>query len=93
MLKIDEKLLDVEIKDDLLTITIGTEALIWSLEGAACCPFKITNKRKFLKEFLNYLKSEEEDGATLIHRAFDEAANNAFENGAEGMKDLYEDEE
>jgi hypothetical protein len=88
-----EQLLDIKIKGDLLHITIGVDALIWSLEGAMCCPFKITNKKKFLKEFLNYINSEEEDGATLIHRAFDEAANNAFENGAEGMKDLYDDED
>jgi hypothetical protein len=87
------KPLDIKIKDELFQITIGVDTLIWALENAPCCPFKISDKSEFLKEFLCSLGSEEEDGATLIHRAFDEAANNAFENGAEGMKDIYDDED
>jgi hypothetical protein len=87
------KPLDIKIKNEVLQITIGVDTLIWALENAPCCPFQINNKSKFLKEFLCSLGSEEEDGSTLIHRAFDEAANNAFENGAEGMKDIYDEED
>jgi hypothetical protein len=87
-----EQQLKVEIKEDLLTISIGTDLLIYALSNAPCCPFKITNKRKFLKMFRNYLLSEQEDGGTPIHIAFDQAANDMFENGEEGME-FIEDEE
>jgi hypothetical protein len=51
-----KKRLNVSCKDELLTITIGVDALINSLHGAMCCPFVITDKKKFLKELLNSIK-------------------------------------
>ena len=87
----DQKL-KVEIKEDLLTISIGTDSLIHALSNTTWCQFKITNKKKFLKMFRNYLLSEQEDGETPIHIAFDQAANDMFENGEESME-FIEDEE
>lgn len=84
------KPLTVKLKDDQLQINIGVDILMWALEHAPCCPFKIVDKDIFIKELISSLNSEEEDGSTLIHRAFDEAANNAFEDGACGVQCIYE---
>ncbi len=53
---------------------------------------KVTNTKKFAKELVNAINEEEEDGTTAFHRVIDDASEAAFENGAEGVKELEGDE-
>lgn len=85
--------LKINIKDEVLNISIGTDTLIWALNYAPCVGFKITNKSVFLKEFVRYLKSEQEDGSTGLHELFDKTASDMMENGEEGMVSIYEEDE
>lgn len=80
-------LLNVEIKDNKLVISIGVD-LLCHAEGLNLYYYKISNKIGFAKDIVNELLNEEEDGTTLVHRMFDEAANNAIENGSENVKEI-----
>jgi hypothetical protein len=42
---------------------------------------------EFAKEFVRYLNSEDEEGSTVLHFAFDRAVINATEQGAFGIGD------
>lgn len=82
--------LKVERTGDMVNISIGTELLVHAvLHGPAMLDdpdLTITDKTKFADEIVNYLKCEEEDGSTPLHRAFDQAALSAVENGCDGVK-------
>lgn len=89
------------IEDGVLTICIGVELIAHAAKlhpdlseydaGAESASQEwvepeITDADQFAAAVLAELKSEEEDGTTLIHRAMDGAIINAIENGAEGIK-------
>lgn len=82
--------LKAEIKNEKLEISIGTHVLCFAVEHGDTvhqeAHFKITNGEVFAKEILTELMREEEDGTTLLHLAFDKAASNAFDQGAEGVE-------
>lgn len=80
-------LLNIEIKDNKVIISIGLEELIFAVQQEIK-DFKITNKKGFIKHIVNELENEEEDGTTLVHKLFDEAANNAIENGSDNVKEV-----
>ncbi|TIW54190.1 MAG: hypothetical protein E5V54_22730 [Mesorhizobium sp.] len=46
---------------------------------------KIKDPKIFAKEVLRTLRSEEEDGTTLVHEMFDKAIEEAVEQGAEDI--------
>jgi len=75
---------NVEIKGKKLVITMDIETMFIG------CPimadFKITDKKLFLKELVNTLLIEEEDGTTSIHKMLDEAISITIDNGAEGIE-------
>ena len=88
-----DKPLTVEIVDGVLNISIGIDTLCFALsENDFHTQFKVTSIKGFAKDVLNELLSEEEDGTTLVHRMFDEAADNAIENGSEYIEEIREDE-
>jgi hypothetical protein len=68
-----------------LVISINISELETSLHGAPNSDLFVSDMDKFLPEIISELKSEDESGASIIHRALDEAANNAAENGAHGV--------
>lgn len=74
----DELIIRIKVKDLLHAITHSPD---YSLSHII-----VTNKEEFMKELVCELQSEDETGATIIHRMFDEAANNAIENGASGVE-------
>lgn len=86
--------LTIKVEEDVLKISIGTETLFgalsvgraYGLEGV-----EITDPGEFIKEFVQALEDEEEDGSTLIHRVFDQAVTNAIDNGALGVR--YEEDQ
>lgn len=84
----------VEIKDGKLVITIGIEALVFGVthgayfdnlpEGEAP---EVTDAALFAQAICDALTEEEEDGSTLVHRMLDKAAENAIEDGCDGVDD------
>lgn len=85
--------LNVAIEGERLCISIGLDTLCFAAETGRSYGLEgieITDKSVFVGELVNELKSEDEDGSTLIHRAIDEAVSNALENGAQGVR--FEDE-
>jgi hypothetical protein len=84
--------LKAEINDGRLVISIGVDTLCHAIEigrSYGLGDITITDKDIFVKELLNELNNESEDGSTIIHRMFDKAASNAIENGALGVN--YDD--
>lgn len=53
----------------------------------------VENLDEFAKEFVRYLNAEEEDGTTVLHRAFDKAVIEATEQGGFGIGDRKDAEQ
>ena len=80
--------LTVEIKEDVLLISIGTEMLCHSCEVGRMYglgDIKITDKKQFIASLVRQLEFEDEDGSTLMHEMFDRAVTIMLENGALGV--------
>lgn len=89
--------LKTEIKNGVLTISIGLEILAFAIEnGPDWDDQYIIDKgddgkyTEFGKSMFYALEKEEEDGTTLVHRLFDGAAEYALEQGFEGFLDTEE---
>ena len=88
---IKDKTLTVEISNHVLVISIGVSQLQHAVEIGRAYGYgdiEITNKAQFLEGFVNKLSSEDEDGSTLIHRAFDLAVTKMLEDGELGVEEL-----
>lgn len=88
-----DQLLNVEIKDGKLNLSIGLEALeiaasLGRSYGAG--EVEITDTAAFLAELPGYILNEEEDGSTPFHRMIDDCVSEMIEDGVDGVK--YEDE-
>ena len=93
-LNMKDKQLEFKIEEDALTIKIGTDILKHAVEIGrmyGCGEIEITNSSQFLEGFVRELSREDEDGSTLIHRAFDSAVSEMLENGERGV-DLLDDD-
>lgn len=88
--------LECSIKDGVLTMQIGVDVIAHAVKLSPALQHydeksgeylepTITDADKFAAEILKELKSESEDGTTLIHIALDKAAVIAIEWGAEGI--------
>ncbi|WP_230431797.1 hypothetical protein [Plesiomonas shigelloides] len=88
--------LQVGVEGNKLVISIGTAILLHAVEigrGYGLGDVAIKDKELFLTELVSALKSEKEDGNTLIYEALDQAVTNMIENGAESVDWLESDEE
>lgn len=89
--------LAVLIEDGVLKIMIGVDALAYAIcfapdlekynqdTGEFEHP-QIIDADVFAQEILHRLKAESETGITPVHRLLDQAAADAIEQGAEGVK-------
>lgn len=68
-----------------IVISMDIESLIIGSPGFD--GFTITNKKIFIKELINTLLTEEEDGTTPIHRMFDNVIIETIDNGSEGIEE------
>jgi hypothetical protein len=75
----------IEKVGDQLVISINIPKLETSLNGAPNSDLFVNDISALLPDIISELKSEDESGSGIIHRALDEAANNAAENGASGV--------
>lgn len=92
-MSIKEKPLTLVIEDDQLKISIGVDVLQHACEiGRAYGngDIQITDQDEFLSGLARELEREDEDGGTLLHRAFDSAVSEMLENGEHGV-DLLDD--
>ena len=83
--------LTVEVKEDALLISIGTETLCHSCEVGrryGLSDIKITDKKQFLASLTRQLEFQDEDGSTLMHEMFDSAVTAMLENGELGVDEL-----
>lgn len=88
------------IEDGVLTIRVGVELIAKASKlnpeyaefdddadaGEEWVEPEIVDVDKFATEVLSALKSETDDGTTLVHSMIDAAVNEAIATGAEGIK-------
>ena len=86
-----DKNLTVEVREDVLSISIGTEILCHACETGRMYglgDIEITDKKVFVDGLVRQLESENEDGTTLVHEMFDKAVTEMLENGELGVDGL-----
>lgn len=81
------QVLDVSVRDGLLTISVGVECLGNAVEYMPDTDLfpKVTAADLFASELAAVLEQEDESGATLVQRMLDAAAVRAIEDGARGV--------
>ena len=88
--------LKVELKGDVLTISIGIESLRFAAELSDQLQLPMSSsddamnaivfdEPAFAREVVRELEREEEDGTTPVHRMLDEAFGQVLENGGIGV--------
>jgi hypothetical protein len=78
-----DQVLKVEIKKDILSISIGIDTLAFAIQNSPEFQGgKITDNKKFAEEVLNELLDEDEEGTTAVHKLLDDMAKNAINNGS-----------
>ncbi|AFV81243.1 hypothetical protein F862_gp003 [Vibrio phage vB_VpaS_MAR10] len=90
-------LLNVEMDNDRIVMSIGIEAMRMSIESGQADfsvggAVHIQDTHIFGLEMVDYLKVEAEDGGTPIHRMLDAVALEALDGGAHGIMVLDEDD-
>ena len=95
-----EQALSVKIDDELLVISIGIKSLAFATESCPALEKfyekgprfgqfdgpKVFDPVAFAAAVVEELGREEEDGTTPVHLLFDQAAADAIENGADGIR-------
>lgn len=89
---------EAEIVDGKIVITLSISHLQTAIDGGTMLgtidgSWKLTDPDKFAKDLLVSLHSEDEEGTTVIHRMFDEAINEAIEQGADGIEEAEGDDD
>lgn len=94
-----QQTLVIAIEGDQLVIRVGVDCLLQAIPLAdtwptnnAGEPCKITDRDQFLKDLICELDRENEQGATVLHLAIDEAATEVTEQGYESVE-LPDDED
>lgn len=77
--------LQATIKNGVLTISVGVSHLPF-IVAPKYSETEFINRAGFAVDVLKELKSEDEDGTTLMHLMFDRAAINAIENGSQHVR-------
>lgn len=80
--------LKVEVEADLLKISIGVDLLCHAVTHGPgmMSEAEVTDRDAFVRAIVDELLRDEEDGTTPVHRMFDAAAEEAVEQGAEGVR-------
>ena len=72
----------------LLTISIGVDTLAFATNNNGDPEgFNVTNPERFAEDVLRELHREDEDGTTIVHTMFDEAAYMAADQGSEWTRE------
>ncbi len=93
----EDQNLTVAVEDARLVISIGIKSLaVVALSGdyfGAHDVDAVTDVPGFAEEMRRQLLREKEDGTTLVHEMFDQAAQAVDEDGFEGIKQPPDDDE
>lgn len=88
--------LEVKNEDGVLNISIGVDLLVHAItQGSDFWPedeLTVTDADVFASEIARELESEQEDGTTIVHLMLDKAAENALNNGCEGVDEIEDTE-
>lgn len=89
---------EAEIVDGNIVITLAISHLQTAIDGGTMLgtiegSWKLTDPAAFAKDLIRSLNSEDEEGTTMVHRMYDEAINDAIEQGAEGIEEVETDED
>ncbi|WP_217881473.1 hypothetical protein [Vibrio alginolyticus] len=92
-----DQLLEVEMDNDRIVMSIGIEAVRMSIESGQADfnvggMVHVADVDIFGHELVSYLKAEAEDGGTPVHRMIDSVALEALEQGAHGIIELDEED-
>jgi len=82
------------VRDGKIVIEVSVSRLKAIIEAGPTWPdyAVVSDLDAAAKSFVRRLNDEGEDGTTCVHRAFDEAAYAAFEEGDEGFSDGADEE-
>jgi hypothetical protein len=86
------------IEDGAIVIRVPLTALPQVVEGAWALGsletrYVVTDTEAFAKDLVRALNDEDEQGTTLVHKMFDDAINEALEQGAEGIEEDPEEDD
>ncbi|SEI17067.1 hypothetical protein [Pseudomonas asplenii] len=90
--------LSIGVEGDHLVIRIGVDCLCnitetadtWPARNEEGDPCKILDRQQFIQDLVNELGRDDEQGATSIHLAFDQAAQDVLESGSESVELPYD---
>lgn len=85
------------LRNGRIEISIDVDALPAIVFGSCCDDgldglWKVTDAAAFAAEVFHALNNESETGATMVHRMFDGAFQEAIEQGAEGIEEVDDEE-
>lgn len=90
------QLLAADLTEDRIEISIGRQALLAALQMNPNWPthqsgrmLRVVDEEDFLETLCNYLTTEDHDGYTPLHRAFDEAAETMFDDGVDSVENEH----
>jgi hypothetical protein len=86
------------IEGDAVVIRLPIANLPVAVSGAASLgtldpPFKVTDASAFAKDLVRQLNDEDDEGTTMVHKMFDQAFNDAAEQGADGITEFDDTDE
>ena len=67
-----------------LDVLEGASTAVWEQRGYGA--YQVTNLPTYAKELVSALNRESENGTTFVHRALDDAAVYALDQGCEGVE-------
>lgn len=83
-----------EIEDGNIVIRVSIDNLETIVNnGPHSDEIEVVDPHLFARDLVVALQEEAEDGTTAVHKLFDDAILGAFENGADGVRSLLEEEE
>lgn len=90
------QLLGADLTEDRVEISIGRSALITALKAhedwpthQSGRPLRIIDEDEFLEGLCNYLVTEDIDGISPLHHAFNEAAKTMLEDGSDAVENEH----
>ncbi len=84
-----DQMLNAEIQDEKLVLSIGTEMLISAAEYGRCYgagTVEISDQKEFLENLRHYILKQEEDLFTPFHCMIDDCVREMIEQGETGLE-------
>lgn len=90
------QLLAADLTEDRIEISIGRQALLTALQASPNWPthhsgrsLRVVDEDGFLESLCNYLTTEDHDGSTPLHKAFEDATETMLEDGCDDVENEH----